>query len=325
MIIPSFWAEARLQERLGPRQLTLRRFGWSDASQEAAQAHAEQRVQEAMAAARAGAKPAKREQKLAYGGPSGLPIREEVLERHGELVVTRNSYGARCLNVPDVLFADVDLPEEPGSRVTLACGVLLVGVALLVAGPSRSAWLIGFAVLFALIMTGVLALTVHRLWQRFGPDPERVMRRRIDAFVAAHPEWNLRLYRTPAGFRVLALHRRFDPLEPAVDAFFAALRADTVYGHMCRSQRCFRARVSPKPWRIGIEAHLRPRPGTWPVAPERMPLRMSWVQAYEARATAFASCRFVAAIGSGRIDAAAAEVQRLHDRWCRADSALPIA
>lgn len=45
---------------------------------------------------------------MAYNGAQGVPIREEVLERHGDTVITRNGYGAKCLNTPDVLFADVD-------------------------------------------------------------------------------------------------------------------------------------------------------------------------------------------------------------------------
>jgi hypothetical protein len=49
MIIPKYWAEARLRDRVRGHQLTLRRFGWSDASQEDAQASAEIRVKEALA------------------------------------------------------------------------------------------------------------------------------------------------------------------------------------------------------------------------------------------------------------------------------------
>jgi len=325
MIIPSYWAEARLQERLRGRQLTLRRFGWSELSAEAAQAHAEQRVKEAMAAARAGAKPARRDLKVAYGGVHGLPIREEVLERHGDLAVTRNAYGARCLNVPDVLFADVDFPDEAGSRLVVACGAVLVLLALLATWPRHSAWLSVGALFVALLMSSPMALAVHRFWQRRGPSPERTALRRFEAFVAAHPDWRLRVYRTPGGLRALALHRRFDPLEPAVDEFFRALRGDTVYGAMCKTQRCFRARVSPKPWRIGIEAHLRPRPGTWPLTAEGLVLRRAWVAAYEDRSVGFASCRLLVELGQAPVDARAAEVQALHDRWCRVDSGLPIA
>ena len=34
MIVPQFWAEARLQHRAHRKQVTVRRFGWSDLSQE---------------------------------------------------------------------------------------------------------------------------------------------------------------------------------------------------------------------------------------------------------------------------------------------------
>ena len=47
MIVPEYWAKARRQVRHKGRQVTVRRFGWSDDSQEAAQAHAEQRTRSA--------------------------------------------------------------------------------------------------------------------------------------------------------------------------------------------------------------------------------------------------------------------------------------
>jgi hypothetical protein len=56
MIVPQFWAESRLQHREKGRQLTLRRFGWSDESQEAAQTHADERVKAAMERALRGEK-----------------------------------------------------------------------------------------------------------------------------------------------------------------------------------------------------------------------------------------------------------------------------
>ena len=39
----------------------------------------------------------------------------------------------------------------------------------------------------------------------------------------------------------------------------SAIGADPIYVQMCLRQHCFRARVSSKPWRIGIGQHLRPR------------------------------------------------------------------
>ena len=66
MLIPYFWAEARLQNKLPERQITVRRWGWSDISQEDAQALADQRAQEAMNRIQSGESLRRREPKAAY-------------------------------------------------------------------------------------------------------------------------------------------------------------------------------------------------------------------------------------------------------------------
>jgi hypothetical protein len=135
----------------------------------------------------------------------------------------------------------------------------------------------------------------------------------------------VRLCRTPAGLRVLVIHQTFDPADPRVAECFQALGTDQIYVRMCLRQRCFRARVSPKPWRIGIGKHLKPRPGVWPVNPERLPERQAWIEDYDRTSEGYASCQFIAALGSGRVDPAAADVQRLHDELSKANRSLPIA
>ena len=149
--------------------------------------------------------------------------------------------------------------------------------------------------------------------------------RRLLAFARSHPDWRIRLYRTPAGLRALVMHRTFSPTEPDVTAFFSALGTDPLYVKMCQRQRCFRARVSPKPWRIGIASHLKPRPGIWPVRPERLRERSEWLGAYDDTSTAYASCRFEKEIGDGPVNPQVQAVQRLHDQYSRAESDLPIA
>ncbi|UXI69185.1 hypothetical protein [Tahibacter amnicola] len=69
---------------------------------------AEQRANAALAQVVSGQNLRRRESREPYGLSQGLPIREEVLARHDEVVITRNSYGAQCLNTPDVLIADID-------------------------------------------------------------------------------------------------------------------------------------------------------------------------------------------------------------------------
>jgi hypothetical protein len=119
MIIPQYWAEGRRQSRQGGKQMTVRRFGWSDAGQAEAQADADTRAEAALQRILGGEKIPRRDFKVPYGGGQGLPIREEILARHGDTIITRNSYRARCLNTPDAQFIDVDLEEGPAGKTYL--------------------------------------------------------------------------------------------------------------------------------------------------------------------------------------------------------------
>ena len=116
MFIPRYWSEASHREILPRRRrVTVRRFGWSSASQEDADVHARQRLEEALDVLRRGGEGAlaglrRRERRVAYAGGDGLPIREEIAQEWegAEVVVTRNGYGSLCLNTPRAMFVDVD-------------------------------------------------------------------------------------------------------------------------------------------------------------------------------------------------------------------------
>jgi hypothetical protein len=324
MIIPQFWAEANLKERINGRSVSLRRFGWSDVSEAEARVHAESRVNEAMERARAGQTYHRQDHKVPYNGADGLPIREEILARHGPTIITRNSYGAHCLNTPDGMFIDIDTPE-PVLATRLGCCLLLLCVGVHVYGlrSDRYSWAIGAGAVFLLVLL-LWSWFERREKQFIRSRLTKSIRRTLQRFLDARPDWRLRLYETPNGFRLLALHRRFDPLESEVAEVFRELGADPMYVKMCISQNCFRARVSPKPWRIGIPKHLRPRPGVWPINPDRLADRQAWVARYEEAAREFASCRFLEEFGTGSIDPYLASVQRLHDQLCQADRELPM-
>lgn len=325
MIIPDFWAEARRQHRRSGKQVTVRRYGWSMSSQADAQLMAEARADEALQRIVAGESLARLEHKTAYNGADGMPIREEVLARHGEDVITRNAYGAHCLNSPNALFADIDFNPDRGAKPALIAFAAL-SVVSVVTGIALGSWSAALALLFVSL---VAALPTANLFTRLvvtaGGGAERIARKRLAGFVAANPTWNLRLYRTPAGFRVLATHQPFDAKAEAVQRFFAQVSADPVYVRMCTNQNCFRARLTAKPWRIGIATHMRPRPGIWPVRPESVAVRNAWVAGYEAKAAAFAACRFMESMGSGVIHRTIKAVVDLHDRESGALSDAPIA
>jgi len=325
MIVPQFWAESRLQHRKKGKQITLRRFGWSDSSQADAQSNADARVKEALARVLTGEKLPRRDPKIPYNGADGVPIREEIVSRHGETIITRNAYGARCLNTPNVLFADIDFPDRASLRFTFAVfgTLILLAVAAVWLTDSRGTG-IALAVL-SMFVAGPVSRATHRSLLAVAGGAEQAARKRIARFLAGHPEWNLRLYRTPAGMRVGAVHKLFSPGEPSVREFFNALETDPIYVAMCLNQQCFRARVSAKPWRIGIRSHLRPRPGVWPVAPNRLPVRNSWIADYEKAAGAYAACSFLESLGSGVVHPGAQSVLELHDALSSAGSRLPIA
>lgn len=328
MIIPNYWAEARLQHRERNRQVTVRRFGWSDESVEAAQAHAEARVREAFERVLAGEDLPRRERRIAYNGAQGVPIREEVVQREGDSVISRNGYGALCLNTPDVLFADIDFDSQPGPRTFWIVGLVLMVVVAMIPKFGFGSGLLtafSFGVAAALLFGHALSRRLHaaRLARQGGA--ERLAIERVRAFAAAHPQWRLRLYRTPAGLRLLALHRRFDPREPEVEATFKALGADTTYALMCRNQNCFRARVSPKPWRLGLQPLRAPYSAVWSPEHAQLPARRAWISEYQQAAAGFASCRYLETLGEGLIDPAAQSVQKLHDRLCQAERDLPLA
>lgn len=334
MIIPEYWAQGRVQQRVGGRMVTMRRFGWSNESQLDAQVMADARANEALAQVLAGVPQPGFERKAAYNGADGVPIREEVLLRVEQEVVTRNSYGAQCLNTPRALFADVDYAQP---RYTTGWGKVYLLAMALAAGLAfvavRTAAGTGLGVVAALV-AGLLVIVVisgmqgraeARARATAAPAIQQQALQRVQGFVAAHPDWSLRLYQTPAGMRVLATHRAFDPLEPDVGRFFDAIGVDPVYARMCRNQRCFRARLSGKPWRMGIAEHMKPRPGIWPINPDRLPEREAWVARYEQQSSGYAACRFVQTLGADRTDEGIASVVALHDHLSKANGSLPIA
>ncbi|GAA6138055.1 hypothetical protein NBRC116583_18020 [Arenicella sp. 4NH20-0111] len=324
MIVPDFWAEARRQEKINGSQVTLKRFGWSNESYEHALENAKQRVNEAMTRALSGEKVRKVDHKISYNGGEGLPIREEVVARHEDVVITRNTYGALCLNTPDVLFADVDLNIEPSGKLLFGAGFMLTVFAV-AAGMSTSSWWLFFISLFvAMIFSSALAGLFLKLSYLVKGAPETQFRLALEEFVSTSKDANLRLYKTPNGFRVLAMHDLFDPQGEDAKRLFSNLMADKLYVQMCLNQNCFRARVSPKPWRINIK-RMGPRPGTWPIKEDRMFARQLWVNAYQNASKGYASCVFDSSHGSDIVHPKAKLVMELHDEYSRSDTELAIA
>ena len=200
-------------------------------------------------------------------------------------VITRNSYGCRVLNTSKVMFVDIDLPEPK-------------------AGGGFFKRLFGKP-------------EIPRT-----DDAQAQAMTRIENWTRNNGAWGWRVYRTHSGLRLPATQGVMEAGSEESNAVFEALGADPLYRKLCKTQKCFRARLTPKPWRCGIRA----RPERWPwLAPKQEQRFHRWEAKYAECSARWATCRFLRQIGSRAIAPEVQTILRLHDEKTRAESNLPLA
>ncbi|MDR3459149.1 MAG: hypothetical protein P4N60_17100 [Verrucomicrobiae bacterium] len=258
---------------------------WSATSLADAQALADQAVQQLAARFRSGEYPPK------HGGYyPNRPFREQIMQEEknaaGETtaVVTRNGYGCLVLNTARAMFVDIDLPEPKPP---------------------------GF---------------FKRLFGKPDPSPpvdhQAAAMNRIENWTRNHPEWGWRIYRTRAGLRLLATQGLVDADSAAADDIFAALGADPLYHKLCKTQKCFRARLTPKPWRCGLFT----KPERWPWLDAKREKRFQkWAAEYQECSADWATCDFIRHLGNPDIHPDIESILKLHDGPTRAESKLKLA
>ncbi|KPK86565.1 MAG: hypothetical protein AMJ81_00930 [Phycisphaerae bacterium SM23_33] len=274
MRIPQHWANESFtgQDRDGKEQ-TFRAWGWSFESLRAARDDALARARRIFDCLVSGRRPESYEYLR-------QPLREEIVQsvQVGEKavgVVTRNRYGALVLNSSSVLFADVDFP------------------------PARSR---------GLLDSLRLALSSARRAQRAQELRDATLDG-VRAWVRAHPR-SCRVYRTLAGLRVLFTDRLYDPVSAETRAILAELESDALYRRLTEQQQCFRARLTPKPWRCGCKTPPNRYP--WPT-PQAEQAYRQWERQYAEKTRSHKTCELIEAIG---VPSPAEEIQaiiRLHD------------
>jgi hypothetical protein len=153
------------------------------------------------------------------------------------------------------------------------------------------------------------------------PDtsPDRIVDQDIalSALVAACEErkdLGFRVYATRAGLRYLCTSRTFDPVSTESHELLHSLKSDPRYATLCRVQKCYRARITPKPWRC-VE----------PAKPKGFFAKIFQSGPVPSDPANFATCHFLQAVGSAVADPAAAKIQQLHDDACGAQSSRPLA
>jgi len=214
------------------------------------------------------------------------PMREQILQElknpAGEIaaVVTRNSYGCQVLNTAKVMFVDIDLPEPrpPGLFQRLF-------------GKKETA----------------------------APSNDRAAAlARVENWTREHSEWGWRIYQTRAGLRLLATQALVDTGAPVVLEIFSALGADPLYRQLCLAQKCYRARLTPKPWRCGINRE----PDRWPWLDAKAERRFQkWEEQYKSFSGSWATCQLIRQIGNPTVHPEIQPIITLHDTATRVGEA----
>jgi hypothetical protein len=140
--------------------------------------------------------------------------------------------------------------------------------------------------------------------------------------VLAQGRQSYRVYRTAAGYRVLGTDAEHYPDSTETARLMEATGTDTSFINLCRAQRSFRARLTPKPWRCSLPLP----PGMYPrEAPDLQDRFATWLTEYERTCSAHATCQFLEWIGDEYVHDRIAPVLELHDRVTRANEGLPLA
>lgn len=161
---------------------------------------------------------------------------------------------------------------------------------------------------------------LKRLFGRKDPAAAAVERLRDE--VRAAPAGTFRLYRTAAGLRALAIDRAYDPAGPETQALMERTGTDPAFARLCRAQKSFRARLTPKPWRCECP---KP-PGEYPRAePDEQREFANWCKQYAHAIEDHATCRFLETVGAGKAAPALQPLVELHDEVTRCTEDLPLA
>ncbi len=126
-----------------------------------------------------------------------------------------------------------------------------------------------------------------------------------------------RIYETYQGARVIVTGRDFDARAPETQSLMSDFNVDPLYAVICRQQGCFRARLTPKPWRMKMKAYKVKFPR------EAVDAQLEqWLQTYEQASKDYSVCKFIENVGAS---SGTSETVRWHDEVTVAHSHFPLA
>jgi hypothetical protein len=345
--LPRYWAtvrESRTFPGSGTFALTL--HGSSDVSVEDAERDARRRLEELVAAGGPDREGARSDgDSVEYYPSRRLPeeLLEEVHAEDGTLIaaVTRNRYGAAVLNTDVLLISDVDLPAESSGRKKSAGagagkrpGLLSrlfgggrnegdAGTGAAVDGGGEAAPGSGAAATSGAVTAGAASADLpDQLGGQGTGERGRAHAQILESirdFGRRHPDLGVRAYRTRNGFRLLVSGTGAHPASDRARALMEEVRSDQLYMLLCRVHDTYRARLTPKPWRVGADRFESLGTRTAADAVHR-----DWVERYRDASAQVAVCRLLEVTGPAP-SALEQQIIELHDRATRPEAGLPLA
>ncbi len=151
-----------------------------------------------------------------------------------------------------------------------------------------------------------------------GSDKERIFDMvRKNAQSPRYAGLVFRMYETYQGARVIVTGKAFDARDRETQSLMSDFKVDPLYAAICRTQGCFRARLTPKPWRMKMKAYKVKFPR------EVVDAQLEqWLQQYEQKSKDYSVCKFVENIG---VSYGTSEAIRLHDEVTGSGLHLPLA
>ena len=214
------------------------------------------------------------------------PIIDEIIDESGEraAAVTINTVGCQVLNTQTLAFVDVDIPK-----------------------PTRK--------------------TTHRFGlfkKKVQPDPTAEYLELLHDWIRESPSRGVRAYRTAGGLRYAITNPAMDPTSDLTRALLDQLRADPRYTTLCKHQECFRARLTPKPWRLNLGVPNRKL--TREALNEGDPDIDNWLSQYAAESESHAVCHLIEELGDiNPATPSTIRILELHDALTGVGTNRPLA
>ena len=184
-------------------------------------------------------------------------IREEILQMLDDhSAITRNRYGAQVLNAENLMILDIDKPKSAGGGLG----------GLFKKKDTRS------------------------------PKEQIFEMVRNLAASAKYKDYGFRTYETFQGARVIVLGGNFDPRSSETKKIMDEFNCDPLYTTLCNKQGCFRARLTPKPYRM----KMKPYKVSFPRDPGEGDDSefQRWLSEYEGASRNFSVCKFIEQVGA---------------------------